>query len=133
MRNSYPIVPPPCADGYTVFIPDFNTGTQGDDMTEVIEMARDAIRLMGIDMEDDKKPLPTPSAPGSIQKADSDLITYVDVDFTDYRRRNDSRLVRRNCSLPSWLDYRAETAGLDLSQVLQKALMRELHITSRQH
>ena len=133
MRNSYPIVLTPCADGYTVFIPDFNTGTQGDDMTEAIEMARDAIGLMGIDMEDDNKPLPAPSAPGSIQKADSDLITYVDVDFTDYRRKNDSRLVRRNCSLPSWLDYRAETAGLDLSQVLQKALMRELHITSRQH
>ena len=53
MKNSYPIILTPEEKGFTVFIPDFNINTQGDDLTEAIEMARDAIGLMGIDMEDD--------------------------------------------------------------------------------
>ena len=62
MKNSYPIILIPEDKGFTVFIPDFNINTQGDDLTEAIEMARDAIGIMGIDLEDDGKVLPTASA-----------------------------------------------------------------------
>ena len=69
MKNSYPIVLTPDKVGYVVFIPDFNINTEGDTLTEAIEMARDAIGLMGIDMEDDKKELPAPSEMNSVTKA----------------------------------------------------------------
>ena len=131
MKNSYPIVLTPGADGYSVYIPDFDTGTQGEDLTEAIEMARDAIGLMGIDMEDDRKALPVPSDISEVRKSDADIVTLVDVDFTEYRLKNDMRAVRKNCTLPSWLNYRAEAAGINFSQVLQNALMKELHLTGR--
>ena len=35
--------------------------TQGNDLAEAIEMARDAIGIMSIDMQDGKKELPEPS------------------------------------------------------------------------
>ena len=61
LKNSYPIILTPDAGGYVVEIPDFAIGTQGDSIPEAMEMVRDAIGLMGIDMEDDGKSLPIPS------------------------------------------------------------------------
>jgi len=52
----------------------------------------------------------------------------VDIDFTAYRRANEKRTVRRNVSLPSWLNVEAEKAGINVSAVLQMALKQELHI-----
>ena len=132
MKNSYPIVLTPDKVGYGVFIPDFNINTEGDTLTEAIEMARDAIGLMGIDMEDDKKELPAPSEMNSVTKeTESDIVTLVDVDFAEYRRQNDMRTVRRNVTLPSWLDFEAEKSGVNVSAILQRALKQELHLTDR--
>ncbi|MCC8196408.1 MAG: type II toxin-antitoxin system HicB family antitoxin [Ruminococcus sp.] len=129
MKNSYPIILTPDEVGFTVYIPDFEINTEGDTLTEAIEMARDAIGLMGIDMEDDKKALPMPSEIGAVDRSDNDIVTLVDVDFSEYRRKNDMRSVRRNVTLPSWLDYEAEKSGLNVSAILQKALKTELHIS----
>lgn len=132
MKNSYPIVLTPDKVGYVVFIPDFNINTEGDTLTEAIEMARDAIGLMGIDMEDDKKALPTPSEMNAVTKeTESDIVTLVDVDFVEYRRQNDMRTVRRNVTLPSWLDFEAEKSGVNVSAILQRALKQELHLADR--
>ena len=128
MKNTYPIVLTPETQGFTVYIPDFDINTEGDDLTEAIEMARDAIGLMGIDMEDDGKALPAPSSLQSIQVQGGETVSLVDVDFTEYRRKNELRTVKKNCTIPSWLCYEAEKAGLNFSGVLQSALKRELHI-----
>ena len=128
MKNTYPIVLTPEAQGFTVYVPDFDINTEGDDLTEAIEMARDAIGLMGIDMEDDGKALPVPSPLQSIQAQDGDTVSLVDVNFTEYRRKNELRTVKKNCTLPSWLCYEAEKANINFSQALQSALKRELHI-----
>ena len=129
MKNAYPIVLIPDGNAYTVYIPDFDINTQGHDMAEAIEMARDAIGLMGIDMEDDGKALPTPSTAKDVELADGNLLSYVDVDFAEYRRKNDMKVVKKNCTLPSWLCYEAEKANINFSQVLQAAIKRELNIS----
>lgn len=128
LKNSYPIILTPDAGGYVVEIPDFAIGTQGDSIPEAMEMARDAIGLMGIDMEDDGKSLPIPSTIESVSKGPGDIVTLVDVDFTEYRRQNDMRSVRRNVSLPCWLNAAAEKAGINVSAVLQAALKQQLHL-----
>ncbi len=131
MKNSYPIILTPEKKGFTVFIPDFDINTQGDDLTEAIEMARDAIGLMGIDMEDDGKIIPAASSVQNIKHADGEIISLVDVDFAEYRRRNEMKVVKKNCTLPSWLCYEAEKANINFSQALQAALKRELNIADR--
>ena len=131
MKNAYPIVLIPEKEGVTVYIPDFDINTQGGDLSEAIEMARDAIGLMGIDMEDDKKELPIPSLTREIKINDGELVSLVDVDFAEYRRKNEIKVVKKNCTLPSWLCYEAEKANINFSQALQAALKRELHITDR--
>ncbi len=132
MKNSYPILLMPDKVGYVVYVPDFQINTEGDTLTEAIEMARDAIGIVGIDLEDSREPLPSPSAITDVKKEhDNDIVTLVDVDFTEYRRKNDMRTVRRNVSLPSWLNAEAERAGVNVSAILQAALKTELHIGER--
>ena len=87
MRNTYPIVLIPEATGFTVFIPDFDINTEGGNLTEAIEMARDAIGLVGIDMEDDGKTLSSPSPTQSVRVRDGETVAFVDIDFTEYRRK----------------------------------------------
>lgn len=131
MKTAYPVVFTKLDDGYAVHVPDFPLDTQGDNLAEAIEMVRDAIGIMGIDLEDDKKPLPTPSGMESISCKAGEFASLVDIDFPAYRRAHENRSVRRNVTLPSWLDTEAEKAGINVSAVLQVALKQELRIDRR--
>ena len=62
MKNAYPIIMTQGKEFIVVFVPDFNINTQGKDIPDAIEMARDAIGLMGIDMQDDGEVLPEASS-----------------------------------------------------------------------
>ena len=129
MKNAYPVILTKGKTHIIVFVPDFNINTQGKDFFDAIEMARDAIGLMGIDMEDDNEKIPDPSELSEIVKNNDDVVTLVDVDFNEYRRMNNMRTVRRNVTLPMWLDYEAEKSKINVSAVLQRALKAELKIT----
>lgn len=128
MKAAYPIIMSRGADHIIVYVPDFNINTQGADYADAMEMARDAIGLIGIDMEDDKEPIPQPSPLEAVAAAQGAVVSLVDVDFTEYRRKNDMRTIRRNVSLPSWLDAAAKEAGINVSAVLAQALKQELHL-----
>lgn len=131
MRNAYPIVISKTDDGYFVTIPDFEINTQGEDVADAMVMARDAIELMGITWEDDGKPLPKPGTIKAEKEFDDDIITLVDVDFTAYRKKLDDRAVRKNCTIPYWLNVEAEKNNVNFSRVLQDALMEKLHVSRR--
>jgi len=126
MKTAYPVIFTNTTDGYIAHAPDFPLDTQGGDLAEAIEMARDAIGLMGIVIEDANKPLPTPSAPDRVAHEPGEIVSMVDIDFTEYRRANERRTVRRNVSLPSWLNTEADKAGINVSAILQTALKQEL-------
>lgn len=127
MKKAYPIIIAKGQKYLVVYIPDFNINTQGKDIPEAMSMARDAIGIMGIDMEDEDEPLPEPSSIDDVlKKVTGSLVTLVDVDFDEYRRKQKLRTVRRNVSLPYWLNSAAEKAGINVSAVLQAALKKEL-------
>lgn len=128
MKNSYPIILTPDEVGYIVYIPDFDINTEGNNLTEAIEMARDAIGLIGIDYEDDKKELPIPSEITNVKHNSNETVTLVDVDFTEYRKKHDTRTVRRNVTLPAYLDYAASKSGINVSALLQSALKQKLNL-----
>ena len=130
MKNVvYPVIFTPVKEGgYDVFVPDFPLNTQGADMADAIYMARDAIEAMGVYYQDEKMPVPSPSTLKSIQTEDEQVASLVDVNFDSYRKARDNRTVRRNVTLPGWLDDRASKAGINVSWVLQRALKQELHI-----
>lgn len=122
-KGAYPIILKRSDDGYYVQIPDFGCGTQGKSIVDAIEMARDCIGMMGIDMEDDREEIPEPYS-AEFEKEDDDVITLVDVDFAEYRKKVDNRAVKKNCTIPYWMSVKADELGLNYSRVLQDALTR---------
>jgi len=119
-------------------VPDFEILTQGRDIAEAMDMARDAIGLKGISMQDNNEPLPTPSEFKAIEldtatfaENGTTFKTLVDVDFQVYRQQLDNISVRRNVTLPSWLNKEAENAGVNVSKILQEALKEKLNLDSR--
>lgn len=115
MKQVYPTFILNTNDGsehpFLVCVPDMEIFTEGNTFADAIEMARDAIGLTGISMEDNKEELPVPSDQvAAIEKAKQDtkdidftqgILTYVDVDFSEYRKKVDTKTVRRNVALPS--------------------------------
>ena len=105
-RNVYPVVLKQGAKFIVADIPDFQINTQGEDVAEAIEMARDAIGLMGMDMQDDGEELPTPSR------------------MEDIRKEN-----IKDCTIPSWLNFEAEKAGINFSNLLAEAIRKKLGLS----
>ncbi len=132
MKKAYPVILSQGEKFIVAYVPDFEIYTQGTDITDAIEMTRDAIGIIGIDMEDDGEALPEPTVVSEIT-ADSEasIVTLVDVDFSEYRKKNDLRTVKKNCTIPSWLNFEAEKAGVNFSAILTAALKSELKISSR--
>lgn len=136
MKQVYPTFIAQSGDDFLVYVPDMEIYTEGSDIANAIEMARDAIGLKGIDMEDDGKELPVPSdyeqamAKGKKDADDFDftagISTMVDIDFGEYRRAHDCRTVRRNVTLPNWLNAEADRLHLNVSKVLQEALAEKV-------
>lgn len=136
MKRAYPTFIALCGTDYLVYVPDMDIYTEGNSIEDAIEMARDAIGLKGIDIEDDKKSIPKASNyADAIKKAKEDtedfdytqgLLTMVDVDFSEYRKKMDNRMVRRNVTLPNWLNMEADKLNLNVSRVLQEALVAKV-------
>ena len=131
-RIVYPIIISEETDGLYVSIPDFEMATQGENMADAIMMARDAIGLMGIDMQDEGKELPFPNSK-KYETREGDIVTLVDVDFTEYRKRVDNRAVKKNCTIPYWLSVEAEKVGINYSRILQEALINILGLPRRSY
>lgn len=128
-KRAYPIILKKADNGYYVEIPDFDVGTQGDSIADAMEMARDAIGLMGIDMQDDKKEIPQPYSAQVLAEKD-DIVTLVDIDFAKYRKKADNRAVRKNCTIPYWMSVEADKQGVNYSRLLQDAILSFLHLDS---
>lgn len=128
MKAVYPVILSKDGEDYIVSIPDFDIDTEGKDLEDAIFMARDAIGMMGIQYEDDGKEIPKPSDIQNllVKKNVNDIVTLVDVDFSEYRRKHDNRMVKKNCTIPFYLCKEAEKRGLNFSGLLQEALRNAL-------
>lgn len=127
MKQAYPIILTPDKDGYCVYVPDLNINTSGTDIANAIFMAEDAISLCGITYQDMGQDIPVPSSSLPVC-ADGEVATFALVDFDEYRRANDMRSIRKNVTIPSYLNDLAQKAGLSFSQVLQDGLRARLGV-----
>ena len=139
MKKVYPVIFTPLndeKDTVLVEVPDMKILTEGYGMADAIYMARDAIGLKGISSEDAGKDIPEPSdlsivdvSKGTFAEDGKGYVSLVDIDFVEYRRRVDCKTVRRNVTIPNWLNQEAEKAHLNVSRVLQEALMAKLNVS----
>lgn len=138
MKNVYPVFFTKTNDTVLVEVPDFGILTEGKNMNDAIAMARDAIEVKCVSMEDDKEIIPDPSeidsldvSKGTFADEGDTFLSFVDIDSAIYRKKTDNRTVRRNVALPSWLNFEAEQAGVNVSRILQEALIKTLKLENR--
>ncbi|MCU6762313.1 Uncharacterised protein family (UPF0150) [uncultured Roseburia sp.] len=136
MKKIYPVIFTAADSGVLVEVPDLEILTEGKNMPDAFDMARDAIGLKGISFLDRNIAIPEPSdlneidLEKSVFKEEGEaVVSYVDIDFLEYQRKNDNRSVRRNVTLPNWLNKEAEAAHLNVSKILQEALMSRLGVS----
>ena len=127
MKSAYPIILTPAEHGFVVYVPDLDINTEGDSIADAIDMAADAIGLWGITSQDMGREIP-PASTTLPKCAPNEQATFALVDFDAYRRANDMRTVRKNVTLPSYLNDLAEKAGVNFSQILQEGIRQRLGI-----
>ena len=112
---------------YDVRIPDLpGCITFGHNLADAIEMAEDAAAMWLCDAEDSRENIPVPSE--KIVAVPPGFVNFVVADTDKYRRENDNRSVKKTLTIPRWLNSKAEKAGINFSQTLQHALIKQLDI-----
>ena len=113
--------------GFWVSFPDFPEAfTQGESMEEAYAMALEALGLCIGDLEEAKKALPTPSLPTEVEVEGEAVLVVLEFDMEAYKRKHNSRAIKKTLTIPEWLNEEAVEAGVNFSQVLQEALLQKL-------
>ena len=120
-------------DTYLVEIPDMKGFTEGHGLADAVSMARDYIG--GYCMEKDDADIPKATEPTEIDISKSEFadgentfIALVDLDIDAYRRKMMTRAVRKNVSIPEWMDKAAKKEHINVSRVLQEALIQKIGV-----
>ena len=123
----YPAIFHPEESGYSVVIPDIDgCFTEGDTLEEAMDMAFDAI---GLCLEDCAGNFPVASNPAEIHPVGAgDFVTLIPFNMLSYRKKHDTKSVKKTLTIPSWLNTAAEEAHINFSSVLQAGLKQQLHI-----
>ena len=115
--------------GFWISFPDFpECMTQGEDMHEAYEMAVEALGLCIEECFQNGETLPEPSLPNQLAIAPTDCICIIDFDLIKYRRKHNSKAIKKTLSIPEWLNEIAIEQNINFSQVLQEALMQKVGI-----
>ncbi len=115
--------------GFWISFPDIpECLTQGDDMAQAYEMAVDALGLALTDYEQEKKSFPAASDPTTISLEPDSFLVVIEFDMLAYKKRTNSRAVKKTLSIPEWLNEAAIAKGINFSQVLQEALLTKVQL-----
>ena len=113
--------------GFWITFPDLpECMTQGDNMQEAYEMAADALGLAFTSREKEKQEIPSPSDINHIKLNSNEYCVIIEFDMLAYKKRTNSKAVKKTLTIPEWLNEEAMTLGINFSQVLQEALMQKI-------
>ncbi len=126
--------------GYIVIFPDLDNGaTEGKTIEEAMKMAEDYIGTWLYDDFIKGKDLPKASNINEISldipEDEKDFYidgesfkTLVSLDMIRYVNECKSTTVRKNVTIPSWLNEMGKNYNLNFSNLLQEAIKKELNI-----
>lgn len=96
--------------------------TTADSLSEAISLITDALCGCLVVLEDEGI-VPAAPTPQPLIAHDANVVlTLVQADTINYRKRIDNKSVRKNVSLPAWMSALADKRGINCSKVLQDAL-----------
>lgn len=143
MKVAYPVIFTDVDTNILIEVPDLGILTESNEegkakssLADAIMMARDAIGISCIEAQDEGKEISKASnmtdvdvSKGTFGGEGTSVVSLVDVDLEVYRRMLDNKTVRRNVTLPNCLNQEAERSHINVSKVLQEALMARLGVS----
>ncbi|MBR1568385.1 MAG: type II toxin-antitoxin system HicB family antitoxin [Lachnospiraceae bacterium] len=133
MKLIYPAIFTPFSDGsggYTVEVPDLpGCVTEGKDIIEAIEMGIDAASGWVLDELEDGKAIPQASDRKDLMAPEGSFINLLILDMNSYQEKYGQKTIRKNITIPAWLNTYGEKKGINFSRVLQDALLKEAQIS----
>ncbi len=113
-------------ESYWVEFPDLEgCQTYGSTLNETMEFAQEALAAYLLTLFEDNLPIVQPSELSSISHDEDSFVTLVTCDINQYK---DTKAVKKTLTIPSWLNERALSMGINFSQVLQEALLIKIQM-----
>ncbi len=112
-------------DAYWVEFPDLEgCHTFGSSIPETMEAAQEALSAYLLTLMEQGRPLAAPSDVSAFRPEDG-FSSLVSCDIDQYK---DTKAVKKTLTIPSWLNDRAVSMGLNFSKVLQDALIAKIQV-----
>ena len=136
MKLVYPAIFEHCSDYgeyYLVTIPDLDgISTEGETLEEAMGMAMDVASLWLLDKLENGSKIPKSSSLQQVRKEltmyKEEFFNYVYIDIEDYAKKYGKQMVKKNLTIPAWLNSLAEKHGINFSEVLREALVKKLKL-----
>ncbi len=108
---------------YTVVVPDLpGCVTGGPTLADAILMAEDAASGWVLGELEDGKTVPASSPIQEVVPDEGGFVSLLTLDMDTYTEKYGNKAVRKNLTIPAWLNTFAEKQNVNFSQVLQDAL-----------
>ena len=109
---------------YTVEVPDLpGCISQGDTLADAILMITDAASGWVLDELEDGKAIPTSTPLENVIPEKGGFVSMIVLDMDTYAEKYGEKAVKKNLTIPAWLNNFAEENHVNFSQVLQNALI----------
>jgi predicted RNase H-like HicB family nuclease len=123
MKLTYPAIFYEGEGGYTVEVPDLpGCASGGASLAEAIIMETDAAAGWVLTGLEDGKPVPKASPVEAIHPDPGGFVSVLVLDMDAYAEKYGNKAVRKNLTIPAWLNTFAERKHINFSQVLQDSL-----------
>lgn len=110
--------------GYTVVVPDLpGCITEGHTLADAIFMGTDAASGWVLDELENGKPTPLASPIDRVAPEAGGFVNLIVLDMDEYTEKYGNKAVRKNLTIPAWLNTFAESQHINFSQVLQDSLI----------
>lgn len=97
--------------------------SEGDSLIHAIEHGTDAASGWILDELEEGNDIPTPSNQKDIVLEDDSFISLLVLNMDSYSEKYGSKTVRKNITIPAWLNTYGETHNVNFSKVLQESLL----------
>jgi predicted RNase H-like HicB family nuclease len=123
MKLTYPAIFYEGEGGYAVEVPDLpGCVSGGASLAEAIIMGTDAASGWVLTELEDGKPIPAASPVEAIHPDPGGFVSILVLDMDAYAEKYGNKAVRKNLTIPAWLNTFAEGKRINFSQVLQDSL-----------
>lgn len=118
MVFTYPAIIHDDSDGLWLEFIDFNCTTYADNIQDLLLFAKEAMECHILGMLEEGEKLPKAS---SFFDNPHTTIVQSDIDLAQ-----NTKSVKKNCTIPAWLNKQALAKNLNFSKILQEALISNL-------